>query len=133
MQEQRLFGVSLHMRRKLHKNELFRVLHCHLSIEETAKLCDVSLMQVKKWDAGYKPIPAIKRKLMELYSFRSLDPIGWKGWYFQHGILHSEMGYKFEPQMLECMAIMNTTDPQRWLVAKTEYAATRRKRKGRNR
>lgn len=93
------------MRRKIHKNEVFRVLHCHLSIEETAKLCDVSLTQVKNWDAGYRDIPASKRKLMELFRCHTLDHLGWHGWQFQCGELISPMGYRFQPQMLDCMAI----------------------------
>lgn len=93
------------MRRKIHKNEVFRVLHCHLSIEETAELCDVSLTQVKNWDAGYKPIPPAKRKLMELFGCYDLTRIGWKGWRFQNGELISPMGFRFQPMMLECMAI----------------------------
>lgn len=115
------------MRRKIHKNEVFRVLHCHLSIEETAKLCDVSLTQVTKWDAGYKPIPSTKRKLMELFRLTDLSSIGWNGWKFKNGVLYSPMGFQFQPQMLECLAIMNTTDKQNWLVKKTEYAERRRK------
>lgn len=102
-----------------------------MSIEETAKLCEVSLTQVKKWDSGKRPIPALKQKLMMLYALTSLEKIGWKGWFFKNGVLHSEMGYKFEPQMLECMAIMNTTDPERWLVRKTEYAAKNRNKRKR--
>lgn len=127
----RLYGVSKKMRRKIHKNEVFRVLNCHLSIEETAKLCDVSLTQVTKWDAGYKPIPTAKRKLMELFRCTNLDHIGWKGWQFKNGILYSPMGYAFQPQMLECMAIMNTTNKESWLVKKTEYAERRRTQKRR--
>lgn len=111
------------MRKKVHQNEMFRVLECHMSIEETAKLCDVSLMQVKKWDSGKSPIPEIKRKLMEMHRCLKMDHLQWEGWFISNGTLHSPMGFKFKPQMLECLAIMHTTDRKDWLVRKTEYAA----------
>lgn len=110
----------MHMRRKIHKNEVFRVLHCHMSIEETAKLCDVSLTQVTKWDAGYKPIPPAKRKLMELFRLTDLESIGWNGWKFKNGVLYSPMGFQFQPQMLECLAIINMTDAEKWTMSQED-------------
>lgn len=104
-----LFGDSKEMQRKIHKNEVFRVLKCHLSIEETAKLCDVSLIQVKKWDAG-SPIPSVKRKLMELFKCQNLAHVGWEGWQIKCGELISPMNFRFQPQMLESMAILWTND-----------------------
>jgi hypothetical protein len=91
-----------------------------MSIEETAKLCDVSLTQVTKWDAGYKPIPSAKRKLMELFRLINLEHIGWKGWSFKNGVLYSPMGFSFQPQMLECLAIINMTDAEKWTISQED-------------
>lgn len=97
------------MQRKIHKNEVFRVLTCHLTIEETSKLCEVSVMQVKKWDSG-SPIPSVKRKLMQLFKCHNLDALGWEGWQFRCGELISPMNFRFQPQMLESMAMLWTND-----------------------
>lgn len=100
---------------KIHKNEVFRVLKCHLTVEETSELCDVSIAQVRKWDKG-SPIPPAKRKLMELFKCADLESIGWAGWRFQHGELISPMNFRFQPQMLECMAMLYTNDDSKMIA-----------------
>lgn len=59
------------------KNELFRFFECKLTIEETAQICDVNQITVKRWDAG-KPIPKYYQRIMKMYSGLELDHLGWE-------------------------------------------------------
>ncbi len=88
----------------IHKNEVFRVLTCNLSIEQTSLLCDVSIRRVKQWDKGVS-IPESKRKLMELFTCVKLDHVGWSGWFFRNGVLQSPFGFTWLPQQLDSFAM----------------------------
>lgn len=94
---------------KITENEIFRFFHCRLTPEKTSEICDVSLMQVKKWDSG-KPIPEYYKRLMAIYGGYDLSHLGWKNWKFEHGYLRTPLGYKIKPEQIEYWYIMHSPD-----------------------
>jgi hypothetical protein len=110
---------------KITENEIFRFFHCRLSEETCAKICDVSLMQVKKWDAG-KTIPEYYKRLMGIYGGFDLSHIGWKNWQFEHGFLRTPMGYKVTAEQIEYWYIMHSPDVENRQSAMRLLRKTRR-------
>ncbi|WP_368165983.1 DUF3653 domain-containing protein [Aeromonas sp. R9-1] len=91
------------MERKITKNFIFRWFECGLSIEETAKLCFVSVMEVTQWDEGER-IPSACKRLMRMASGRELPSIFeryWDGWRMSGHYLITPAGSRLSRQRLE--------------------------------
>lgn len=113
------------MERNLSKNMIFRWFECGLSVEETAKLCYVTVSDVTKWDAGEKIPPACKR-LMRICTGRELPTIFtnyWDGWRMAGHHLISPSGSYITRQRLELIDTFGTDD----LVELRRIASHRRK------
>jgi len=99
-------------RNQIHENEIFRFFECKLTVLETSQICDVDQKTVTKWDNG-SPIPHYYRIIMKTYAGLELDHLGWAGWKFHAGELISPMGWRFKPEMLDYMAIMQNAPERR--------------------
>ncbi|MBF4340633.1 regulator [Vibrio anguillarum] len=74
------------------KNYVFREFECHLSKEETAKLCFKSVSVVKGWDRG-KEIPRECKRLMRMAKGRELSACeSWEQFRMHHNRLELPSG-----------------------------------------
>ncbi|OXX72184.1 regulator [Vibrio sp. V19_P1S1T109] len=74
------------------KNYVFREFECHLSEEETAKLCFKSVSVVKGWDRG-KEIPRECKRLMRMAKGRELSACeSWEQFRMHHNRLELPSG-----------------------------------------
>ncbi|EKO3507308.1 phage protein [Vibrio fluvialis] len=85
---------------EMSKNYIFREFECGLTREQTAELCFKSVRTVSEWDKG-GVIPPECRRLMRLYSRRSLSPSEeWEGFYMHCNQLIMPTGHATSPQQL---------------------------------
>ncbi len=101
-------------RTKMTKNEIFRKYLCDLTIEETAKLCFTSVMQVKLWDEG-EEIPQICRRLMKVSKGReSIHPNEqWEGFKMNKLRMETPTGQLVTPQeILAGLALLEIQSPE---------------------
>lgn len=87
--------------RRITDNLIFRKYKCGLTKEETAKLCFKTVRTITEWDRG-RPIPPECKRLMRLYSGRSLDPLNveWHGWRIKHNELITPNGWTLTPDRI---------------------------------
>lgn len=91
------------MERNITKNMVFRWFECGLSVEETAKLCFVSVSEVALWDEGNK-IPDVCKRLMRISTGRELPTVFiryWDGWRMSGHHLITPSGTHMSRQRLE--------------------------------
>ncbi|MBF4333911.1 MULTISPECIES: phage protein [Vibrio] len=80
------------------KNYVFREFECHLSEEETAKLCFKSVSVVKGWDRG-KEIPRECKRLMRMAKGRELSACeSWEQFRMHHNRLELPSGQMVSAQ-----------------------------------
>lgn len=99
-----------HMRRKKYKRKPFKPIDREqfrevrmmnrLTIEETAKLLQVTSRTIAHWESGVTRIPYTAFKLLRCLANGELLPQAWKGWVIKGDTLWSPVGRSFRQHEL---------------------------------